>query len=281
MRKIFPAISFLLVASVSLFGEPDIGEEDIVYKTVGDVRLNLRVFQPSAEWERPRPAIVLFFGGGWKSGGPQQFYQHASDLAEKGVVVVVPRYRIANKHETTPREAVMDAKSAMRWVYHHADELGVDPERIAAGGGSAGGHLAAATAYLDGLNEPGEDTSIPCKPDLLVLYNPVVHNGPGEEGYGFDRVGEYYEEISPFHNIGGDSPPVIFMLGSKDSLIPVSVGEAFAEKVEATGAECELVIYDGRGHGFFNYREGENPDYDVSMNDTYEFLTRHGYLSSE
>ena len=102
-------------------------------------------------------------------------------------------------------------------------KLGVDPQRIGAGGGSAGGHVAAAVATVPGLNEEGEDLSTSCLPDALVLFNPVYDNGP--EGFGYTKVKERYKEISPMHNLREGMPPTIVFLGDQDKLIPVSTGE--------------------------------------------------------
>ena len=98
------------------------------------------------------------------------------------MVAMAAEYRVKSRHNTTPFECVMDGKSALRWIRKNAAKLGVDPERIGAGGGSAGGHVAAAVATVPGLNEEGEDLSISCLPDTLVLFNPVYDNGPG--GFG-------------------------------------------------------------------------------------------------
>lgn len=128
------------------------------YKTVGDTKLNLYVFSPSAP--KNAPAIVFFFGGGWKSGTPQQFETQCRELAKRGMVAITADYRDESRHRVKPTQCVADARSAMRWVRAHSKELGVDPQRIAAGGGSAGGHLAACTAFIAEFDEPFTLTSL-------------------------------------------------------------------------------------------------------------------------
>ena len=103
--------------------------------------------------------------------------------------------------------------------------------------------VAAATATLPGLDDEQDDLSVSCKPDALVLFNPVFDNGPG--GYGFDRVGEErYREISPLHNISAETPPAIVFLGTEDKLIPVATAEKFKAEMEAAGRRCDLYLYE-------------------------------------
>ncbi|MEO1994912.1 MAG: alpha/beta hydrolase [Planctomycetaceae bacterium] len=97
-------------------------------------------------------------------------------------------YRVIRKHKTTPFECVKDGKSAVRWIRQHAAELGVDPDRIVAAGGSAGGHVAAYTGVIQGHEEEGEDANISSLPDAMILYNPVIDTT--EEGYGVSKVGQ-------------------------------------------------------------------------------------------
>ena len=165
----------------------------VLYKTVGDVKLSLHVFEP--EGHKPsdkRPAIVFFFGGGWVGGSPGQFYPHCHYLASRGMWAAAAEYRVKNQHGTTPVECVKDGKSAVRYIRVHANELGVDPEKLAAGGGSAGGHVAAATATVTAFDEEGKDASVSAVPQALVLFNPVYDNGP--DGYGHDRVKDYWKQ---------------------------------------------------------------------------------------
>src|SRR5690606_36825431 len=125
-------------------------------------------------------AIVFFFGGAWTMGTVEQFVPQATHLAARGMVAIVADYRVFGRHGTSAFEAIADARSAIRWVRGHAQELGIDPDRIAAGGGSAGGHLAASTALLDGPDDPGDDLRVSARPSALVLFNPAVDTSPKE-----------------------------------------------------------------------------------------------------
>ena len=91
---------------------------------------------------------MFFFGGAWTQWRPGQFEPQASYLAGRGMVAIRADYRVKNRHRATPADGVEDAKSAIRWVRQNASMLGVDPDRIVAAGGSAGGHLAACTACV-------------------------------------------------------------------------------------------------------------------------------------
>jgi acetyl esterase len=250
----------------------------IEFKEIGDVSLNLHVFEP--EGHKPtdkRSAIVFFFGGGWNGGSPSQFYPHGAHLAEKGVFATAAEYRVKSRNGTTPFECVKDGKSAVRYLRANATKLGIDPDHIAAGGGSAGGHVAAATATVSGLNESGEDASVGERPNALVLFNPVYDNGP--KGYGHSRVKDRYKEISPFHNIRKGMPPAIVFLGTNDKLIPVATGEAFKKEMEDVGCRSELMLFDGAAHGFFNYGRGDGSDYRKTVAAMDKFLESLGYFA--
>ncbi len=262
--------SFLALPAQAQEEKPD---EVVTYKSVGEVELALHVFHPPAfKASDKRPAIVFFFGGGWVGGSPQQFYPQSRRLADRGMVAFCAEYRTRNKHQTTPAECVKDGKSAVRWVRQHAAELGVDANRIAAGGGSAGGHVAAATATTQGFEEDGEDHSVSCRPNALVLFNPVFDNGP--DGYGHDRVLEYWRAFSPLHNIDRKTPPTIVFLGTKDKLIPVATAKSYQQRMQDAGRRCDLHLYEGAAHGFFNRGDA----FSDTLEKTDRFLTSLGYL---
>lgn len=124
-----------------------------VYKTIGNVQLKMHIFEPEGTGTEPRPAIVFYFGGGWNGGSPEQFYPHCRYLADRGMLAMAAEYRVKSRHGTPPTECVKDGKSAIRWVRREAERLQVDPHRVVAGGGSAGGHVAAACATVLGFDD--------------------------------------------------------------------------------------------------------------------------------
>jgi acetyl esterase len=255
--------------------EPD---REVVYKDCGETKLKLFVFNPEGhQASDQRPAVVFFFGGGWNSGSPSQFYPHCEYLASRGMVAIAADYRVKSRNKTTPKECVKDGKSAVRWIRAHAHELGIDPGKLAAGGGSAGGHVASATATVKGLEEEGEDQAVSCRPNALVLFNPVFDNGPG--GWGHGAVKDYWKQISPLHNISKETPPTIVFLGAKDDLIPVSTAERFQKLMKEKGARCDLHLYEGQKHGFFNLKNKEY--YTKTVIEMDRFLASLGYLKGE
>lgn len=250
-KKITSAALLLLLTGVTRAADKPQPDKTIPYKDTPQGELNLHIFNPKQHTTKTqKPAIVFFFGGGWNSGGPSQFFGQSKHLSTRGMVAICAEYRTKKGHGTDPRACVMDAKSAMRWVREHATELGIDPNRIAAGGGSAGGHLAAATATLDEFNGPDDNTSVSCKPQALALFNPVYDNS--EQGYGYDRVKGFWQDFSPMHNLRKGTPPTIVFLGTKDKLIPVSTAEKYKAIMESNGDRCDLHLYEGQPHGFFN-----------------------------
>jgi acetyl esterase/lipase len=263
---------FVFLAASSLRAR---GPDSILYKTVGTDSLYMQVDYPMAyDASKSYPAMVFFFGGGWNGGSTGQFEPHAKYFASRGMICFRADYRVKSRQGTSPFESLKDAKSAIRYIRAHAPELGVDQDKIIASGGSAGGHLAAATAVIQGFNEMGEDLTVSCIPNALVLFNPVFDNGPG--GYGYERIGEAYKEFSPLHNIREGMPPAAIFLGTEDHLIPVETARYFETVMKKVGSRCELFLYEGEGHGFFNYRNYEI--YQDTRDKADVFLISTGFL---
>jgi acetyl esterase len=257
-----------------------------IYKTRGFTRLKLYVYQPSQrEFDKKLPAIIFFHGGGLKERHTDEFEPQGKYLVERGMVAVLATYTVKSSGRTQ-FESIADAKSAIRWLREHADELGIDENRIAAGGGSAGGYLAACAALITGLDEKNEDLNISSIPDALVLFNPrLILPSIGDPPLSKKDIryvnGRALEEISPFHNIHKGAPPTIIFQGTADNSVSIQEVQQFCEKMKIYGNTCEVVLYEGREHGFFHYFHGNNPDFLSTMETTVLFLSKLGYISKD
>lgn len=267
-------ISLVLFFSKNVFSQ----ERTVLYKQVDTTRLYMKVLFPEGYQKSEKyPAIVFYYGGGWKSGNISQFLPQATYFSKKGFVCFLVQYRTFSQYKTTPFESVKDAKSSMRFIKARGNDFSIDTARITASGGSAGGHLAASLALINGYNEDSDDLKISPRPAALVLYNPVIDNGPG--GYGFERIGEAYHQFSPLHNIKTGAPPTLFMLGTEDKLIPVVTAQYYKMVMGKVGSKCNLVLYDKAGHGFFN--NCQNEFYAQTLQEFENFLTSLGYLKND
>jgi acetyl esterase/lipase len=254
----------------------------VPYKTVGPVTLSVSIFNPPGhDPQKPVPGIVFYHGGGFNIGAPSNFYAQARYLASRGLVAISVEYRIRSRHQTTQREAFMDAFSAMRWVRQYTAELGLDPKRIAAAGGSAGGFLAAAVTTLSGLDQTGEDTATSTRPNALILFNSMIDRGPGSRAFAKVEaaMGDQWKTISPLHNLYRDFPPTIHFLGRADKNISVASAQKMKAEIEKIGGRCDLHLYDGQEHGFFNYGRADNTHYRLTLLETDKFLTSLGWLT--
>ena len=149
--------------------------EKLVYRTTDQGKaLSVWVYWPGGKKpQQPLPAIVLYHGGGWTTGTPVFYLAVARHFVERGMIAVLPEYRVNESSGSRIPDSTKDARAAMRWVKAHAGELGIDLKRLSAGGGSAGGQLAASlgAAKVDHPDEPAIDP----RPEALVLFNPGLN----------------------------------------------------------------------------------------------------------
>ena len=254
---------------------PKARTQDFVYKKTPQGELKLTVHYPP-DWKADdkRPAIVFFFGGGWRGGTTEQFRPQADYLAARGMVAARSDYRVKTRHGTGREKCVEDAKSAVRYLRANAGSLGIDGDRIVGSGGSAGGHLAIAAFTTPGLEAEGEDEKISSKPNLLVLFNPVLDLTDGN-WRNKAETDELAKNISPSLNLSDRTPPAIMFFGADDKL--VSQARRFIARSRELGNEAGLWIADGVSHGFFN----RPPWRQTTLYLTEQFLARHGYLKGK
>ena len=265
---------------------PPIEADDrVTYKTIDGHSLDLWVFTPTAS--EPRPAIVFFFGGGWRQGTPTQFIEQSKWLVSRGMVAIIADYRVSSRHETKVVDAIADARSAVRFVRANAARWNIDPRRIAAGGGSAGGHLAASTATITAFDSSDEPQDVSAEPNALVLFNPALalapipgHDaGANRQTTLRERVGADLASASPAHNLDESLPPTIVLHGRADRVVPYPTAEYFCDEAQSIGRRCRLVGYDGEGHGFFNHSRSQSM-FQATMTEVDRFLVELGWIAA-
>ncbi len=264
-------------------------DEKVTYRDLDSLQLKLHIFKPK-KMASSKGAVVLIHGGGWNSGSPSAFYSQARHLADRGLVVFCPEYRVRKRNNTTIFEAVEDVQIAMRYVRKHAKKYGANPNKIVVGGGSAGGQLALSLAFIEPLTNGVKAKDY--KPNLLILFNPVM--GMSKEGYAhrlvakeLEEKGRTWQSFSPRQNIHKSFPDMLVMLGDRDKVIPLPLAKDVQSKCEALGVKCEMKVYEGAEHSFFNegywrkkgYKKGTiNRWYYETMQEMDDFLVTEGYL---
>jgi acetyl esterase/lipase len=247
---------------------------ELVYKKINGRELRLHVFEPSGKAAGPRPCFVSYHGGGWTSGGPRSMFSFTEWVAKHGMVGISVEYRRYKAGtDVTVFDCVKDARSAMRYIRAHAAELGIDPDRIAANGASAGGHLAAATALFTGVDETSDDRSVSCVPQALVLFSPVIDTSA--EGYGNKKIGERWKELSPADRVAKGVPPTLLFHGTGDTTTPFKGAEKFRLAMARAGNTIELVAVEGAIH---TYMFKDAALYDETLRRMETFLRGLGFV---
>lgn len=242
-------------------------ERGFVYAEVEGQRLRLDVYRPKEPPDGRLPAVIQVHGGGWLSGSRfEQGIPLLNHLCANGWVGFNIDYRLSPK--ATWPDHIVDVKRAITWAREHADEHGIDPDRIAITGGSAGGHLTA----LAGLSandpdfQPGfesADTSVCAAVPFYGVYdltNEAGHYYPELGSWAFEKVifktpltedRERYRQASPRWRIHPDAPPFMVIHGERDTLVPVADARDFARELERVStADVRYVELPGAEHAF-------------------------------
>lgn len=212
-----------------------------VYREIAGQKFGAFVFLPEdRNTAAPGAAVVLVHGGAWRLGSAEWTFAAARRFAGWGLVAVAVDYRLSIGG-STPVEALDDVRTAFRWVRGHAAEFGIDPERVAGYGVSAGGQLVSVAALG---RFPGEGAEGPSsRPDALLLWSPAVfapeHLLPG---------GVKAAAHSPMDLVGPAAPPTCIINGDMDTATPLADAKRFRDLLVRAGAVCELHVYPGVGH---------------------------------
>jgi acetyl esterase/lipase len=257
-----------------------------VYKKVGNMELSVDMFYTaSSQQKNDNTAIAFFHGGGWVFGDPSEFYEACRRFARKGFVTFSFQYRLSKNAdgtyphpEITPVESTKDARSAIRWLKENAGMLKLNPDKIVAGGQSAGGQMALATALLDSINEITDNLKISPVPNALLLYSSNVNTlEPWIDMLLGERRNEIWS-ISPYHNLKKNMPPAIAFSGDEDDQVLPYITGFYKTKTIELGNYYELHTYPGRKHylGEGNKKYARYFDEEI-LEKTDTFLEKFGF----
>lgn len=256
-----------------------------VFASAGNPRdLHLDLFLPKSG-DGPFPGIVYIHGGGWSGGNKAAFRRQAARMATKGFVGACIEYRLSG--EAQYPAAIYDAKAAVRWMRANRLKYNIDPDRIGAAGGSAGGHLAALLGVTGGSPEHeggAGNAGFSSRVQAVAAFNPAVDlvsfgkTGPDNAqnsvskflGATYAEKPELWAKASPLTFASRHSAPTLFLHGDKDATVPIQQSRDMLEKLKAGRVETELFVGEGGEHGFFN----RPPHYEPALKKMEEFFMR-------
>jgi acetyl esterase len=222
------------------------GAKIYTYRQIDGREEKAYVFLPSTPGTH-RAAVLIFHGGAWQMGDGTWMEYRAKEFAAKGMVGISLDYTLDKDGPgPSPIDSVDDACAAFIWVRAHAKEFGIDPNRVAGSGWSAGGHLVAAAALLPSVN--GKPIPPNARPNALLLYSAALNmaNDPFFMRLMKDKGDP--AAYSPLQFVHRGLPPTNIIQGEEDSIVYAKDARAFCEAAQKVGTRCDLHIYPGVGH---------------------------------
>lgn len=238
--------------TVEGFGPLGYGPDEIVnYKKAEDIDLKAHIFHSkNKDQSQPAPAFIFFHPGGWSMGEPLWGYEMCRHYSQIGMVAISFQYRLSFIGGFSPIDALMDVKSAIRWTRAQHEKLNIDPDRVAAGAISAGAHLVACAATIDGYDDPLDDINISSVPNVLAFQSACLNTVIVGEFTHLLQERDRPENLSPYHNLKPGLPPMCLIHGTADDLVPFDSIRQYAEKSTGLGNRCDLHPFEGTDHFF-------------------------------
>jgi len=273
-RSQIAVVLFLLATNMIHAADSQAGKVYVYKQSDGKPQEMEIYFPPNHDPKNAKVSgMILFHGGGWSGGNLKQFRAACEYFASRGLVTATVNYRMLTKAEasqlpageTRKRVCIAEAKSAIRWCKSHAEELGVDPERVITGGGSAGGHVSVLATLNPGLNDPSDPTDIDTSVVAYLLFNPAFAADDSQDS-----------EVDVLRYLKADIAPAIAFFGTKDTW-KVGWDAAHAKLKELGNVKAELHLAEGQAHSFFN----KEPWQSLTLIAADRFLLKHGLLQGE
>jgi acetyl esterase/lipase len=265
MRTGAGSFVLLVLTALSLRAQAVVATRDIAYGP--DALQRLDIYEPRGA-KKKLPAVLWIHGGGWVEGDKRKEPNGVSVLApllvEKGFVAISCNYRLAPKHRHPA--PIDDVQRVVRWLRAHADRYHIDPDRLGAVGISAGGHLAFVLAVRETRANQNDDldkfsskvqaavslngaTDLREVPELLTpAIAKAISNLVGEDP---EQARKAREDASPIRFVGKDSAPTLFIVGTRDTLVPNAHSRRAVEALKKHQVEAELLSLEGAGHAIF------------------------------
>ena len=282
LQKQYPnasKVSFPLPISVA-------EERNVTYCSVGTRNLQLDVFYPKSKSKKPRPAVLVIHGGGWRSGDRTHHVPLAQKLAEQGFVAVTVEYRLST--EALYPAAVHDLKAAVRWMRANAKKYQIDPNKIASLGFSAGGQLA---ALLGTTNDnpafegsQGEYMAFSSRVNAIVDLDGTLafihpESGEGDDskgisaatywfGYNKTQKPELWHEAGALNHVDKSTPPILFVNSSVDRMH--AGRDDMRRKLDALHIYSEVHSFPDAPHTFVLF----HPWFEPVLNHSVRFLNK-------
>ncbi|MDC7221023.1 MAG: alpha/beta hydrolase [Spirochaetales bacterium] len=248
-------------------------QKTVAYKILENRKLQVLMYIPGdLKPGEKRPSVTIFHSGGWFSGDYKNMKPYAQEFVDRGYITFSVQYRLARTDKLiTIEECVKDAKSFLKWLYINEEALQLDREKIIFSGFSAGGHLAAATLFIDEFNDEAGLEDI--KPNGLILFSSALNLDLDDWAKGLIREDQDIIALSPSHRIKPTEAPTLILHGEQDEIASIDSIYDFQEEMEKAGNICELKTYDVNHGDLYKNKE----IFQDSISESEQFLIRHGF----
>jgi acetyl esterase/lipase len=234
-------------------------DSNIVFGKGGDIDLLLDVYHPPQGVTPKRMGIIHLFGGGFTTGSKNAGYivNDVRALGRLGYTNISANYRLQGQ-ALWPAQ-IHDTKAAIRWVRANASKIGIDADKIAIAGYSAGGMLSLLAAGTNGMAEfegNGGNSGVSSNVQAGIGVYPLASTQSAGRLFANDLSAEerarVMEAASPAKYIGKSFAPTIFIHGTADTTVPMSSSIDFFTKLNAAGVPTSLTLIQGAAHAFDN-----------------------------